>query len=1021
MSFSSANLDYLWRTDINLSDLSVPTSSRLSDVRRLWRIHGVGVLDKTSRGTRARLSGLRSKDALIGLYGVKIPLAFLVRGSPAGVEIYFGTWLQVHETNASDQKLDSRRKIVAAGLNSAYLAIDMADEGVEVNTDEFPLSGLALGVPIADMRESLDQSLPLDRLIRAMSGTHWASLVLAEPVEERFIRDLQGKMTYETQLVQAEAQAEHAPDPLASQYLKLLSAGIKALTSGLGVGMWRTAVYLLGDSESYYRLASEWRGIFSSENSLLEPVRVWEAAAARELADTWDLPDVPGAPGPGPYQHPVRFQTLMTSDQLANYIHLPALETSGFAVQAVPIFDAVPHSLGKSKAISLGKVIVRKTLTETEYGVDINDLTRHVFIPGVTGAGKTTTIFHLLRQAWAAKIPFLVVEPAKTEYRELRNYPEFAESLRVFTPGDESCSPIRLNPFELLHEKTSLSLHIDLLRSVFTHSFGLWNPLPQILEKCLYLIYQDKGWDVTGGFNRRTRNHTDPSSFPTLSDLEAKISEVTSRLQWDVEAKGRIQGALRDKLRGLLHGGRGRMLDVPRSLSMSEILENPTVLELERAGDEDDKAFLMGLLLIRLWEYRRAQDKPHNGELELKHLLVLEEAHSLLTNVPAAQQQGETDARAKAVEGFTNLLSEIRAYGQGVIIADQDPVRLAPAVIKNTNLKIAHRIVDDKNRRVLAGSMAMTDPQAVALEILERGTAVVFREGEDAPLLVQVPPPPKPTTEEKPVEQHMAGFKKKYEELFLRHPGCTDTGEHGGAACDAARALVETPTFRQDLNRLILSVVADDSAADRLWNPIEQSVNSLMPGQVDRVVMLQCTIARAGDHYASRRGSQANWSYEDTNRFGELLKTFLSDLAHKAPSKKESLDKLRRFYLGLNVMAIPYYSRCLKICASEAGEPSRCLYRHAVGDVVEGGAFTPFWNGSSPFNEAKANDTWKVCSSVANILVENHANQKLAFRRIGLCYGQMMLAANGVGLLPAESRDRLVDVLCDQPGYKGAT
>jgi adenylate kinase len=1022
-AFSTAHLDYLQRISAP-APLSgdAPKTSALPNLRRLWRVRGTGRLEKAIEKQLGlhkpeQQMQLVSKDVLMAMYGHKYNLAFLVKGTPEEVAIHIGTWSPSSSGSRSAQEMNLRQQVLKTALNSIYPAIELADVGVELGP--FPLSGFVLGIPTAKPVDPPDGTLPLDRLIRALTDATWASLVLAQPVEESEISFLRNSVISEIRGAEAAAGVERAPSPLAKYYSDLLTKALKSLSSGAEVGLWRTGVYLLGDEESYRRLAGVWRGIFSGDDSLPEPVRVWDGNGLQvaKLAAEWALPDVEGLRGPGQsqYRHPLQYQTLLTSGQLAAYIHLPQLETIGFAISRVTDFDTVQQAHRTTAAsIQVGSIVVRGQPTKMSYEVDLDALTKHVFVAGVTGAGKTTSIFHLLRQAWAAKIPFLVIEPAKTEYRELRNYPEFGEALRVFTLGDENCSPMRLNPFELIHEDTPLSLHIDLLRSVFTHSFGLWNPLPQILEECLYLIYQDKGWDIASSFNRRTEDRRDPSVFPTLSDLTDKISEVTQRLQWDAEAKGRIQGALRDKLRGLRHGGRGRLLDTQRSVPMTELMENPTVLELERLGDDDDKAFLMGLLLIRLWEYRRAQAGPSSGKNSLQHLFVLEEAHRLLTNVSPTQQQGETDAKAKAVESFTNLLSEIRAYGEGVIVTDQVPVKLAPDVIKNTNLKIAHRIVDAEDRKVLAGSMALTDQQAVALAILEQGRAAVFREGEDGPLLVEVPAPPsKAKAQEKPVKQHMAHFRQKYKELLLRHPGCKDTAEHGGASCDAARALVETSAFRQNLNRLFLSVIADDSASDRLWGPIDQSLNSFLTKQVDRDVMLQCTLARAAGFYSSKRGTQSQWSYQDTNEFAKLLEAFLSDLANRVPTKG-SLDRLRQCYFRLNVMAVPYYSRCQKICDSQ---PLRCLYRQAVSDVVEAGDFTVIWNASDPFNPASAAATSLVCTRVANTLVENHPNQAVSFRRIGLCYGQMMLAANAAVVLP-ENRDQLVDLLCEQPGYK---
>jgi hypothetical protein len=374
--------------------------------------------------------------------------------------------------------------------------------------------------------------------------------------------------------------------------------------------------------------------------------------------------------------------------------------------------------------------------TTSHYAVDLDTLARHTFVAGVTGSGKTNTTFYLLKQAVAAGAPFLVIEPAKTEYRALLADRPLGADLRVYTLGNERVAPFRLNPFEV-PMGAAVGVHLDLLRSAFSAAFGMWTPLPQVLEQSLHAVYRDRGWDIT-----RNRNHRLPqsdsaspvdrfASFPTLTDLVSKVDEVVPELGYDPEATSRIRAALLNRLNALRIGGRGRMLDTRESLDMAELLSHPTVFGLEGTGDDDDKAFLMGLLLIRLVEHRRSNKRAEG----LRHLLVVEEAHRLLANVPNRAAEDESNPRGKAVETFANLLAEIRAYGQGVVIADQVPVKLAPDVIKNTNLRIAHRLVANDDREVLAGAMGMDQRQAEALATLPRGRAAVFSEGDDTPVL----------------------------------------------------------------------------------------------------------------------------------------------------------------------------------------------------------------------------------------------------------------------------------------------
>ena len=529
--------------------------------------------------------------------------------------------------------------------------------------------------------------MPWDRLIRGLRGSAWDVLVLALPVGEQAVAEMRDSLLNEIRAVRAEAAAEQAPAPLVDYYVQLLTAALTACNEGAGIGAWRSAVYLLGDGDGYHRLASGWRSVFSGAASEPEPVRVFDWPDAAQLAARWAMSDLPGPAGVGGYQRPLEYQTILTSAQLAAYVHLPELEAPGFAIDVSPRFDSVP--VGRPDGLTIGAVLDGERQTTTPYRVSLNSLTRHTFVAGLTGAGKTNTIVSMLDGAHAAGVPFLVIEPAKTEYRALVADPRIGPRLRIFTAGNEGVAPLRINPFEV-PEGTRVSEHLDLLRAAFGAAFGLWSPLPQVLERCLHEVYLDRGWDLRENRNRRLPDgDTSPSAFPTISDLIAKVAEVVSTLGYEPKIAGDLRAALETRLESLRTGGKGAMFDTARSVPMAELLGHPTVLELEAMGDDADKAFFMALLLIRLAEFRRTAGQQR----DLLHLLVVEEAHRLLSNVPQQASQESANPRGQAVETFGNLLSEIRAYGQGVIIADQIPVRLAPDVIKNTNLKIAHRIV----------------------------------------------------------------------------------------------------------------------------------------------------------------------------------------------------------------------------------------------------------------------------------------------------------------------------------------
>ena len=839
-----------------------------------------------------------------------------------------------------------------------------------------------------------------------MGDTTWAALVLAQPIDDKETLRRRRTVLDELRIVQSEEKAQLAPSPLAQHYSELLTALLKALTLGYSVGTWRTAVYLFGDQSSYHRLATLWTALYAGEKSLPEPLRVENAGRwpidLKHRLSAWAMPDAMPPRGPGRYRHAFSYQTLLNSQQLASYISFPEHETPGFAINEVPKFDTEVRSVEARASVSLGQVVSRDKVTDTTYPIDLDALAKHAFVAGITGSGKTNTIIRLLLQSHGAGIHFLVIEPAKAEYRQLLNDPALGDVLQVFTFGNELASPCRLNPFEV-PEGIPVGVHLDLLRSVFAASFGMWTPLPQILERCLYAIYADRGWDITADVNYRLNGGDRSAAFPTLSDLAAKVDEVTRDLGYEERIAADMRAALLTRIESLRTGGKGRMLDVPRSLPASQLFDGWTVIELEGLGDDDDKAFVMGLLFIRLVEHRRTSPtKTH----QLHHLLVIEEAHRLLTNVSGHAREEEANPRGKAVETFANLLAEIRAYGQGVVVADQVPVKLAPDVIKNTGLKIAHRVVAADDRSALAGAMAMNERQAHALASLAPGRAAVFGDGDDAPLLVVVPEVKgdlsEPDIDQARVASHMAGSsaRTQHGELFHSFPAASEVPISSGRAWDLARRIVESSDFQRLFARIVVSAIEDPNALDRHWSELTSYVRTLLPAGLDESDLTQCVVARAAEWLAERRGAQAGWSYGETRQFADGLRAAL--LAMAATSDGDDVrEAFQEVALRIHARPVDPFPACSRICSEK---PARCLYRHAAADLMSAGDLTQTWRdasaedaGSSPRALGRS---WAVCERAGTALTESPEADwpaevadaaDAAARRASLCFGQQMI------------------------------
>jgi len=1004
-SLTTAHLDYVQGSGIDLGGAPPKARTEAGPLGRLlFHIAAVGqpskgLIPRPGQDMERGPARLPTEGLLSGLHGLGLPLAFLVRAEPSGVAVHLGTWQPAPAS--SPTALAGNLDALKALLQTQYPCAELLDSDTQLPA--YSHAGIALGSPTAKAQDAFDGSLALDRLIGALPGLSWACLLLALPVPEAVVAGLRNAVINEMRAAETAARAALSPSPLGQHYADLLQLLLKTLTAAQALGAWRTGVYLLGNADSFPRLAGAWRALFSGDRSLPEPVRVWANPAAAGLASAWALPDAPGPESPGLYRRPFLWQTLLTSETLAAYVHLPQRETPGFAARLVPSFDAVPPKVPGASAVSLGRVLHQGAHTPTEYLIDPNLLKRHAFIAGVTGAGKTNTIFHLLLQLASIGVPFLVIEPAKTEYRSLLGVRELGDRLRVFTLGDETVSPFRLNPFEV-PAHISVSSHLDLLRSAFSAGFGMWTPLPQVLERCLHAVYRERGWDIATDRNHRLDGKSDRAdTFPTLSDLVAKVDEVARELGYEERIAADIRAALRTRLDALRAGGKGRMLDVQRGFSMELLLSQPTVLELEGVGDDDDKALLMALLLIRLAEHRRAAGETR----QLQHVLVVEEAHRLLANVSGPANPEQADPRRKAVETFTDLLSEIRAYGQAVLVADQVPTRLAPEVIKNTHLKIAHRVVVYDDRQVLGGAMAMNEQQTQALAVLGVGQAAVFGEGDDAPILVQVPrevdAPERPCPDDV-VARHMAQVLT-HEELDRLLPplaACAACGAPG-PACEAARAIVELRPFQRTFARVILSTVEDAAALDRMWPDLLAPIDAHRPPSIDAAQLRRCVATRAAHWYASHRGAQAGWSYARSDELAGRLRAVLHgrlDGTNPEPLRGE----LQRCALGLFARSDDPFPACADICEQQ---PPVCLYRFAALDLILDGHLGPRWLAADMADGmaegGRRQKTWAVCLEAGYELIEfpepdwpEPLRQSVSApaRRASLCFGQQLLAAD---------------------------
>lgn len=445
---------------------------------------------------------------------------------------------------------------------------------------------------------------------------------------------------------------------------------------------------------------------------------------------------------------PCSLASYLTSEELAVIAAPPTQQLPGYELRRIPSFSLTSQRSRTRNSFKLGTVCDHGyPLEGIDWTLDHHELGKHVFVCGLTGTGKTTTVKEIVTKA---NKPFLILESAKRDYRQLLGVEKFKSSLRVYTVGESSIAPIRMNPFYILPGISPL-IHIDYLKAIFNASFSLYGPMPHIIEKCLHTIYSKRGWNLTKGIHpgltvdnesidkERYKNKESLHYFPTLWDLRQEIDlYIKHDLQYKGELSDNIRTAILTRIDSLGVGSKGLLFACSDGLDIEELLSYPTVLELEGLPDDDDKAFFVGLILTYISQYRQynnpALDPFIEQHDEFHHLLVIEEAHRLLKNVSQARTSEMIgNPRGKAVEFFANIISEMRSLGQGVVVVEQIPSKILPDVIKNTHTKIVHRLVAQDDQSLLATSIGLQENEALYLTSLSTGHAVCLKEGMQRP------------------------------------------------------------------------------------------------------------------------------------------------------------------------------------------------------------------------------------------------------------------------------------------------
>lgn len=540
--------------------------------------------------------------------------------------------------------------------------------------------------------------------------------------ENHSLSDTRGSNLGITQEI-ANKHAQHLVDYLDKQL-------INRLQKGLTKGLFHSAVYLAAeDSTTYQRLKNTLRATYQGSETTLSPLEVYDLPD-RAHGQFLRLPTLAIDQSPEALLfHSLKgsdqdgFGSLLTADELAIVAGLPQQELQGVRRRKTVNFVVDLPDVEQRSTLDLGMVIDRgRRYPNNRVRLSRSDLNKHVFVTGVTGAGKTTTCLNLLLESG---LPFLVIEPAKTEYRELAQH--LGEQIDYYRPNGDDHQSLRLNPFALIRRTQRIKSHAGFLKNAFTAVFPMEASMPMMVEAAILAAYEEKGWDIDDNEFLPDVDPFDPASraWPTLSDMINQLDRLIPLYGLGRELEEKYRGSLVSRLRSLTDGTLGRVLDVPQSLDFEALIQRRAVVELEELQGGEEKALLMALLLGALNETMRER---HARDADFRQLTLIEEAHRLLSRPEPGDK-----AAAMAVESFADMLAEVRKYGTGLIIADQIPAKLIPDVIKNTHCKIVHRLFAEDDRRSMGEAMMMDEEQRAFLPNLSTGEAIVFCGGWHGP------------------------------------------------------------------------------------------------------------------------------------------------------------------------------------------------------------------------------------------------------------------------------------------------
>lgn len=534
--------------------------------------------------------------------------------------------------------------------------------------------------------------------------------------------------------------------------LSRIEEHIKRINSSQTFGMWNSACYIIADDVATATMGTSTLAALFSGDSQAAPrayYNQWDATNPRErnnvleyiqslqhpvidLTMLQEAMDANGHKIRSVYQKEQVTPAMMISGkEIPTLMGLPRKSVPGIVVDSMAEFGRnIPETWKKKvkRPILFGNIYHMGQLEKTSTFLDLDTFASHMFICGASGSGKSNTTYNLLQELIDNKVPFLVIEPAKGEYKI-----EFAglTGINIFTADETPYRLLQINPFEF-SPGIHIREHLDDILQVVSACWPLYGAMPGLLKQAFEQVYLDHGWDLEHSERIVARG----SVFPVFKDLVSVLERIINESPYSTQTKGDYKGALLNRVSSLCNGFEGQIFGRSIGIPDRTLFNENTIIDLSSIGSEETRSLIMGVLIIKLRNYRKAVSAAPNSNLV--HVTVLEEAHNILkkcsqdTNVESGNVQGA------AVGSLCRCIAEMRSSGEGFMIIDQSPGAVDEAAIKNTAIKIAMRLSSKDDCEEIGAALSLNENQIRELSRLDTGVAAIYHAGWSDTLLAKM-------------------------------------------------------------------------------------------------------------------------------------------------------------------------------------------------------------------------------------------------------------------------------------------